>query len=184
MTEIRPFPEHEMSEADLLRYAQHRHELSQQRQQMNRALRSVMTPLLRRHGFTGVCPRFRRLNREQFDLLLFLFNKHHSSFLIEIGRCSRDWWQRELGDAIPPIPAEKLDPTYLAVPMRVIIAPTDAPSTPIGFADCFQYGDAKAPADYRRIAESVVPFTEKAVRMFDDFESIPKPKGWPSTIRA
>ena len=184
MTEIRPFPEHEMSEADLLHYAQHRHALSKQRQQMNRALRSVMTPLLRRHGFTGACPHFRRLGTEQFDLLMFLFNKHHASFLIEIGRCSRNWWQRELGDAIPPVPLEKLDPTYLAVPMRALVTATDTPSTPVAFVDCFQYGGAKAPEDYRRIAESVAPFTQRAIKMFDDFEAIPKPKGWPSTIRA
>jgi hypothetical protein len=115
---------------------------------------------------------------------MFLFNKHHPSFLIEIGRCSRDWWRRELGDAIPPVPQEKLDPICLAVPMRVRVTATDTPSTPTVFADCFQYGDARASEDYRRIAESVVPFTEGAVKMFDDFEAIPKPTGWPSTIRA
>jgi hypothetical protein len=150
---------------------------------MNKALRSVMTPLLRGQGFTGTCPRFRRLIAERFDLLLFLLNKHHPSFLIEIAQCPSDWWRRELGDAIPP---EKLTTWHLPLTRRVVIAarprPPGAGATAV--EDCFQFGDAQSPDDYRCIAESVRPLLEKAVRMFDEFESIPKPTGWPDTGRA
>jgi len=43
------------------------------------------------------------------------------------------------------------------------------PGPGVRTADFFLYVDAKTPEDYKRIAESVVPFTEKAIAGFDDF---------------
>jgi len=42
------------------------------------------------------------------------------------------------------------------------------------FEDCFQYGGAKTPDDYKRLAESFVPYTEKATALFEDFAHVKK----------
>ncbi len=156
-----------MSEAELLRFMEQRREQTKKRQQMNKALRSVMTPLLRQHAFTGTCPRFRRLGQERYDLLMIQFNKGDDSFLIEIGQCTLDWYRRERGAYHPP---EKLISWSLPLYQRARIQPQPGPGT----EDCFQYGDAKTQDDYKRIAESVVPFMNRAVEMLDDFEHVEK----------
>jgi hypothetical protein len=156
-----------MSEAELLRSMEQRREQTKKRQQMNKALRTVMTPLLRQHDFTGTCPRFRRLGKKRYDLLTVQFNKGDDSFLIEIGQCAPDWHRRERG---ADHPAEKLTTWSLPLFQRARIQPEPGPRT----ADCFQYCDAKTHDDYKRIAESVVPFMKRAVEMLDDFEHVEK----------
>lgn len=155
-----------LTEAELKQAAAEMHEQSLKRQHMKKALRSVMTPILRRAGFTGTCPRYRRLTPERYDLLMFDFNKFEDFFTIQIGQCAPDDW----GD----LPREKLahlrrlkkiDPNYLRFEQRARIQPGQG----VLPTDVFQYGDAKTPDDYRRIALSVVPYTERAIAGFDDF---------------
>jgi hypothetical protein len=149
------------SESELAQFLQHRREQAQKRQKMKKALGKTMTPLLRRHGFVGNCPHFRRIRQERFDLLMLCFNKHDDSFSIDIGQCPSDWFPKPGSRIVPP---EKLTTWDLPSTMRTRVQPRSGPST----ADCFQYGDANSPEDFQRIAESVVPFMERAVEMFDD----------------
>ncbi len=163
-----------LTEADLKQLATEMHEQSVRRQHMKRALRSVMTPILRRAGFTGTCPRYRRLRPERYDLLMFDFNRFEDFFTIQIGQCAPDDWGNEPGT----LPREKwthsdivrflkkIDPNYLRFEQRARVQPGPGVSP----TDEFQYGDAKTPEDYRRIALSVVPYTEKAIAGFDDFK--------------
>jgi len=145
------------SEDELKQVAVEMHEQSVKRQHMKRALRSVMTPLLRRAGFTGTCPRYRRLTPVRYDLLMFDFNRYADFFTIQTGQCAPE----DCG----AIPHEKIDPEFLRIEQRARIQPGQGLLT----ADLFQYGDAKTPDDYRQIALSVVPYTEKAIAGFDDF---------------
>lgn len=167
MTETRPFPEPEMSDAELLRLMEERRQLTKRRQQMKKALRAVITPLLRQHGFTGTGPNFCRLGQQHYDLLMIEFNKWEDCFHIEIGQCTPDWYRRERSAFFPP---EKLRPWDMPPGQRALIKPRPGRLT----ADCFQYGDSKISEDYRRVAESIVPFVKRAVEMLDDFEHVEK----------
>ena len=162
------FSKPEISGAEVLRLKHEWHQLAVRRRHMSGALKSVMTPILRRHGFTGSCPRFRRIKPERYDLFMFNFNNGHDSLVIEIGQCTPDWWRRPFSAYVPP---EKLYPCLLPKHERAFILPRPQLLTA---ADCFQFGDAKALADYRRLAESFVPDTEKAIAMFDDFAHVEK----------
>ena len=157
MAEIQSLGKWPLSEAELSQVAVEMHEQSVKRQQMKRALRSVMTPVLRRAGFTGTCPRYRRLSPKPYDLLMFDFNRYADFFSIQIGQCAPD----DYGS----VPREKIDPEFLSVEQRARIQPGQG----LLPTDFFQYGDAKTPDDYRQIALSVVPYAEKAIAGFDHF---------------
>ena len=106
MTESESFPTPPMSEADLQKFAEEMREQTQKRQQMRRALKSVMTPIFRRHGFTGTCPRFRRLKPDRYDLFMFDFCSGHDGFTIQLGQCAPDdIGYGDIGDAPLELPA-------------------------------------------------------------------------------
>ena len=157
MAEIQSLGKWPLSEAELSQVAVEMHAQSVKRQQMKRALRSVMTPALRRAGFTGTCPRYRRLSSERYDVLMFDFNRYADFFSIQIGQCAPD----DYGS----VPREKIDPEYLRFEQRARIQPGPG----IEHDDLFQSGHAKAEDDYRQIALSALPYVEKAIAGFDDF---------------
>jgi hypothetical protein len=169
MTEIRTFPKWPLTEAELKQAAAEMHEQSVKRQQMKRALRSVMTPIMGRAGFIGTCPRYRRLRPERYDLLMFDFNRFEDFFSIQIGQCAPDDWgevpHERLADPDVVRLLKKIDPEYLRFEQRARVQPGQG----LLPTDFFQYGDAKTPDDCRRIALSVVPFAVKAIAGFDDF---------------
>jgi hypothetical protein len=165
MTENRPSPDSWDSEAELSRFSEEMQTQTKKRQQMKKALGKVMTPLLRQAGFSGTCPHFRRLGPERYDLLSFEFGKYDNIFVIEIGQCTPDWYRRERSQFFP---VEKLASWKLTLEQRTRIF--RRPSPMHLKADYFQYGDAKTEVDFRQIAESVVPFTQQALEMFDRFE--------------
>jgi hypothetical protein len=173
MTEKRSRSNRPPSEAELNRLIAERHKQSVKRQQMKKALRSVVSPILRRARFTGTCPRYRRLTPERYDLLMFEFNKFDDIFTIQIGQCAPDDWGNEPGtfprekwtDTYLAHRLKKIDPEYLRFDQRARIQPGPG----VGLNDVFQYGDAKTPDDYRRVALLAVPYTQKALAGFDDF---------------
>jgi hypothetical protein len=169
MTENNTITKWPLTEAELKQAATEMHEQAVKRQQMKKALRSVMTPILRRAGFTGTCPRYRRLTLEHYDLLMFDFNRFEDFFTIQIGQCAPDDWgdvpREKLADPDVLRRLKKIDPIYLRFEQRARIQPGQG----VLPTDFFQYGDAKTPDDYRHIALSVVPYTQKAIAGFDDF---------------
>ena len=52
---------------------------------MNKAIKSMVIPELKKHGFIGKYPHFKRIKSDSIDLLTFQFNKHGGSFCIEIS---------------------------------------------------------------------------------------------------
>jgi len=173
MTEDRSFLNWPPTETELNRLVAERHEQSVKRQQMKQALRAVATPILRRAGFTGTCPRYRRLTPRRYDLLMFEFNKFDDFFTIQIGQCAPDDWGNEPGtfprekwtETYLAHRLKKIDPEYLRFEQRARVQPGP------GFArkDLFHYGNAKTPDDYKRIALLAVPYIEKSIAGFDDF---------------
>jgi hypothetical protein len=169
MTEIQPFPRPEPTEAELQRFAEEMRAQTKKRQEMKRALRSVMAPVFRRHGFTGTSLFFRRLKPERYDLFMFDFCRGHDGFSIQVGQCAPDDIgyvpREELAAFFALRPLDKLDPECLRLEQRARVQPRHG----VKPGDFFEYGDAKTSEDYKRIALSVVPFVEKTIAGFDDF---------------
>jgi hypothetical protein len=172
MTEIQPFPRLEMTDAEL---EQQWCEQTKKRQQMKKALGSVMTPVLRKAGFTGTCPRLRRLNPDRYDLFMFDFCRGHDGFSIQVGQCAPD----DIG--YPPlgeqpveflkiVPLEKLYPEHLRLEQRARVQPRHG----VLPGDFFEYGDAKTAEDYKHVALSAVPFVESTIAGFEDFARFAK----------
>jgi len=61
--------------------------MSEARGEMLAALKEVIIPVLRDMGFSGSFPHFRRIRESQNDLLTLQFNRHGSSFVIEVSFC-------------------------------------------------------------------------------------------------
>ena len=157
----------EISDSELQRFTEESRERTKKRQQMTKALKSIATPIARKREFTGTFPRFRRLREDRYDLFMFYFNKYDDSFFIEIAQCAPDWFRRPMSAHVPP---EKMTTEHLPLFERARIQPCAGRMA----ADCFQYGDAKTSDDFKRIAESVVPFMEQAAKMFEDFTNVQK----------
>ena len=60
------------------------------RQSMNSALKLVVLPRLRKLGFNGSFPHFRRLRSDHVDLVVFQFNKYGGSFVIEVASLTQE----------------------------------------------------------------------------------------------
>lgn len=57
---------------------------------MNSALKLVTIPRLRKLGFKGSFPHFRRLRLDHVDLVVFQFNKYGGSFVIEVASLTQE----------------------------------------------------------------------------------------------
>jgi hypothetical protein len=177
------------TEDELRRFAEQMREQTSKRQQMRAALKTIVTPALRKNGFTGTWPDFRRLGKDRYDLLTFQFDKYGDGFVIDLGQCPSGWVPG--GRIIPP--PDKLTVWDLEHYQRARVQPgpflslqerakveasllravTPDPSLN-ATARWFRYENAESPDDFKHIAESVVPFVEKAVAMFEDFQHVQK----------
>jgi hypothetical protein len=174
----------EISEEELERFAEKMREHTKKRQQMKRALKSVITPIMRRAGFTGTAPLFRRLNPKRHDLFIFDFCRGDDGFSIQVGQRAPDDVSDIKGEKLSPkqmteyyalAPLDKMTPEHCRLDQRI------QPRRGMNPGDFFEYGDANTPEDYRRIALAVVPFVEKTIAAFDDFAKLEKLDKWRST---
>ena len=74
---------------------------SSSRLAMNNALKKIVVPYLREHGFKGSFPHFRRQNKENIDLISFQYNRYGGSFTVNLATCPPDGINTEWG-SIPP----------------------------------------------------------------------------------
>src|SRR5262245_17377399 len=58
------------------------------REQMKKALKTIVVPTIRNLGFTGSFPHFRRKRNAEYQMLMLMFNKYGGSFYLEAGRLS------------------------------------------------------------------------------------------------
>jgi hypothetical protein len=70
------------------------------RKDMEKALKALVLPTLRRAGFKGSYPHLRRIARQGIDVLTFQFDRHGGGFVIEIARCPSDGIVTYWGKAI------------------------------------------------------------------------------------
>jgi hypothetical protein len=70
--------------------------------EMDRALRDSVVPVLRRAGFKGTFPHYRRIIPKAVDLLTFQFDRNGGGFVIEIGRSDSNGYTNAWGKHIAP----------------------------------------------------------------------------------
>jgi hypothetical protein len=57
------------------------------RRRMLEALKAIVIPTLKRDGFSGSFPHYRRRRTDFFDLMTFQFDQHGGGFVVELARC-------------------------------------------------------------------------------------------------
>lgn len=76
--------------------------MSDDRSRMIAALQAHVVPELRRRGFKGSFPHFRRSAEQRIDLLTFQFDKWGGGFVVEIAVCPPDGVRTSWGEHISP----------------------------------------------------------------------------------
>lgn len=66
------------------------------------ALKNIVVPHLRKSGFTGSFPHFRRFLHSRIDLITFQFDKWGGGFVIEISQCPVEGVVTHWGEHIAP----------------------------------------------------------------------------------
>lgn len=131
--------------------------MSDSRKKMKTALEEIVIRELRRAGFKGSFPHFRRPSAEAVDLLSFQFDRHGGGFVIEISKSPPGGLLLDRGERIPPDQVRALDchPSD-----RLRLQPDFASASP---ADWFRYDRRRLFRDvHKEVAQSVLPFLESA----------------------
>lgn len=69
---------------------------------MDKAIKEFTIPFLRKEGFKGSFPHFRRITGDRINLLTFQFSMSASRFVVEIANCSLNGVTMIWGLHIPP----------------------------------------------------------------------------------
>lgn len=130
------------------------------RNEMQKALQTIVVPRLRERGFKGSFPNFRRHHPDRIDLLTFQFNRYGGSFILELGQCGAQGVLTSWNEHIAP---DKVTPCYLGIKQR-----TRIPYACLGTDEWFDYDNAINTEDFERTAQSVLPFLEIVDKIFDE----------------
>ena len=76
--------------------------MSVEKNNMVIALEKVVVPELRKRGFKGSFPHFRRISVNKIDLITFQFDRYGGGFVIEVGVCSPEGVIHHWGEKVPP----------------------------------------------------------------------------------
>jgi uncharacterized protein DUF4304 len=68
---------------------------------MESALLEILAPALRKRGFKGSLPHFRRIHDARVDLLTVQFDRHGGGFIVEISMCGSGGVTTSWGKQIP-----------------------------------------------------------------------------------
>jgi len=99
--------------------------------------------------------------------LTFQFDRQGGGFVIEISQSPLDGFTTHWGKKIPP---EKVSAWDLPPKQRARLKPQQGSGTD----SWFRYDAATTQDDFTKMAEAVLPSLAEAVKMFDDFEKVPK----------
>jgi len=133
--------------------------MTEERRQMDLALKRIVVRRLREMGFKGSMPHFRRVRGDLLDLLSFQFDRYGGSFCVEVASApaaglqyTPDWF----------VPAEKLDVGYTRERLRL--------GAPEGLTDrWFEFGPRSfepaqplpSPSRFEAVAEGVASLLDK-----------------------
>lgn len=89
------------------------------REDMNKALKTIVVPYLRQRGFTGSFPHFRRIE-ENAELITFQFDRYGGGFVVETATGNKEGLIDPSGKHIP---AKKLTAWDIAPGLRRRLKP-------------------------------------------------------------
>lgn len=124
---------------------------------MKKALKRVVVPELRRMGFSGTWPDFRRCKGERLAIMSFQFDKWGGGFTINLAIAPAAGFITHAGTFVPP---DKLNAYYSTGP-KTRIQPGDGSGT----QDWFRFDrPAQNPTQdiYDEVAHQVLPLLRKA----------------------
>ena len=124
---------------------------------MRAALKRVVIPELRRRGFVGTFPHFRRTTGERLAIMSFQFDKWGGGFTINLAVAPATGFTTHAGSFIPP---DKLNAYYDTGPKTRINAGSDGST-----ASWFRFDrPSRSPSQdiYDEAAHEVVPLLAKA----------------------
>ncbi|MFS0636958.1 DUF4304 domain-containing protein [Mesobacillus foraminis] len=118
-----------------------------ERKLMDTALKEIVIPILREHGFKGSIPHFRRVNETNIELITFQFNKWGGSFAVELAACPKEGTTMSWGEKIPP---NKVTAHHINERFR--LGATSLEDEGIWFS----YEKARTDEEYAAVAENVL----------------------------
>jgi hypothetical protein len=126
--------------------------------QMRAALQQELVPDLRRRGFSGSFPNFRRITETNIALLSVQFDKHGGSFTLELGRAQAADYA--------PFPGKLIPPTHLSARELDLAQRARVHPDPDNTLNWFSYKNLVAGADFaenlRRLAWSATALLGEA----------------------
>ena len=130
--------------------------MSAERDRMIETLKEYVIPVLRKKGFKGSFPHFRRPTDAAIQLLTFQFDKWGGSFVIEITVCPPKGFTTHWGKFIPPTEIRAWD-----INKRFRLGASDENSDghwfKYGKRGLFSLGDP-----YEKAALEILPFLDEA----------------------
>lgn len=134
--------------------------MSEERKEMERALKEAFIPELRKRGFKGSMPHFRRILQNRVDYLTIQFYSAGGGFVVEIAKSGPNGVENGFGSELP---VEKLSVQYFGKRLRLGSIPEQ------GIADYwFEFGQKSyekarpinSYTHYLGVAASVVPLLD------------------------
>lgn len=146
--------------------------MSGSRERMDKALKEIVLPFLRKKGFKGSFNHFRRVNDDSIDLLTFWFSHYGGEFCIDIAKCSAKGIKDVSGNNILPNKVTAFD---INPPERPRLKPDMSRHGDhwFNFGDLFkQHGEIRSPEE---IAEEVITLVNnQAEKWWSDKNNITK----------
>ena len=129
--------------------------LMEGRKMMQKALKSFIIPEIRKLGFSGSYPHFRRKNGIKLEFISFQFNRYGGSFIIESGKTTKE----NLPEFAQALPFEKLNVGFTAKRMR--LGATE------GVDPWYHYEGFKNESDFDDLAKTLQPKISQIEEFFN-----------------
>ena len=117
------------------------------RKMIDNALKKIVVPFLRKYGFNGSLPHFRRKNETNIDLITIQFNRWGGSFVVELTTCPIAGVTTYSGEHIP---SNKVTAQDITERFRL------GAETKDGDGIWFDFEAAEAEEDFEVVASSVI----------------------------
>lgn len=127
---------------------------------MTKALKTFVTTEIKKLGFSGTFPHFRRKRNERFELFSFQFNLHGGSFILECGFIT----PKELATSGTNVHFNKLTYGDTYPNKRVRIIPGDSSGEDFWFT----YSGFKNEIQFENLAKSIISLLPKIETFFEN----------------
>jgi hypothetical protein len=127
---------------------------------MNLSLEKLVIPILRKNGFSGSIPHFRRIKEDSIDLITFQTDRNGGGFVIELAKSKNGMFKTYFGKEIYPskLTAHDLDKRIRIHPKGLL----ENSSTD----DWFRYDGNNLDKEYDVISEKVINQIPKMEELF------------------